>query len=117
MHPNIIWTVEATITDRLALDAVMAEMVAAVSEEEGTTHYEWTLGNDETSLHVYERYRDADAARAHLQTWAKYADRFLAAASVTRFTVFCTLPPDLADAVAGLNPVVMTPLGGVTRVS
>jgi quinol monooxygenase YgiN len=39
---------------------------------EGTLNYEWTLAEDGKSIHVYERYKDADATTAHLRTWASW---------------------------------------------
>ncbi|MCH9681337.1 MAG: antibiotic biosynthesis monooxygenase [Deltaproteobacteria bacterium] len=117
MSNNVIWTVEAKIRpgQREAFDAVMHDLIAASQQEAGTINYEWTLGADETTVHVYERYADADAATAHLGTWGPNAERFAAAAEVTRFVVFSELTPALRDAVAGLQPVYMTPFGGFAK--
>ena len=117
MSENVIWTVEATIKEgqRAAFDAVMRDLVEASQKEEGTLNYEWTIGADGASVHVYERYKDADAATAHLSTWGPRAERFMAAAEVTRFSVFSNLTPALQDAVAGLQPVYMKPFGGFAK--
>lgn len=117
MTKNVIWTVEATIKDgqREAFDGVMKDLIEASRQEEGTMNYEWTLGADQTTLHVYERYRDADAATAHLATWGAHAERFLAAAEINRFVVFSPLSSELREAVQGLNPVYMTPFGGFAK--
>lgn len=117
MSENIIWTVEGTIKDgqREALEALMREMVEAVDKEPGTLNYQWTLGEDGKSLHIYERYRDADATTAHLGSWATFADRFMAAVDITRFVVFTELTPELKEAVAGLSPIYMTPIGGFAK--
>ncbi len=43
----VAWMLESTVNDRAALDAVKADLVAAVeSNEPGTTHYEWSLSAD-----------------------------------------------------------------------
>lgn len=117
MSENIIWTIEGTIKDseRKALEALMHEMVETVQKEAGTLNYEWTLAEDGKSLHVYERYQDVEATNAHLGTWAKFADRFMAVVDVTRFVVFSNLSPDLKEAVAGLSPIYMTPIGGFAK--
>lgn len=62
MNKNIIRTVEGTIKDgeRGTLEALMCEMVETIQKEEGTLNYEWTLAEGGASLHVYERYKDAD---------------------------------------------------------
>lgn len=117
MSENIIWTVEGTIKDgeREAFDAVMRDMIGAVEKEEGTLNYEWTLGGDGKSLHVYERYKDVAATTAHLGTFATYAERFMAAVDLKRFVVFSELTPELKEAVAGLSPIYMSRIGGFAR--
>lgn len=117
MSEHVIWTVEGTVQEgqRDSLTALMREMVDAVQKEEGTLNYEWTLGADGRSLHVYERYRNVDAATAHLGTWAMFVDRFTSAVDVTRFVVFSNLTPELREAVAGLSPIYMTPIGGFAK--
>ncbi|MEM8901546.1 MAG: antibiotic biosynthesis monooxygenase [Bacteroidota bacterium] len=117
MSENIIWTVEGTIKDgqKEALESLMAEMVTAVEPEPGTLNYEWTLAEDGKRLHVYERYKDTAATFAHLGTWAKFAERFMAIVDVTGFVVFSDLTPELQEAVSGLNPVYMSPIGGFAK--
>lgn len=117
MSENIIWTVEGKIKDgqRATLVALMREMVEVVQKEEGTLNYEWTLAEDGSSLHVYERYRDGDAALAHLPTWGSFSDRFMAVVDITRFVVFSELTPSLKEAVSGLTPVYMAPIGGFAK--
>ena len=117
MSGNVIWTVEGTIkvAEREAFEALMHEMVETVRKEPGTLNYEWTLAQDGRSLHVYERYKEADATTAHLATWATFADRFMAVVDVTRFVVFSNLTPELKEAVSGLSPIYMTPIGGFAK--
>jgi len=117
MNENIIWTVEGTIKEGHTddLKALMKDMLVLVEQESGTLNYEWTLGKDERSLHVYERYKDVAATFTHLGTWAKFADRFTSLVDITRFTVFSKVSPELGEAVAGLNPVYMAPIGGFAR--
>ncbi len=117
MSKNIIWTVEGTIKEGQFEDltSLMEEMVETVQKEPGTLNYEWTLGDDGESLHVYERYRDVDATIAHLSTWAIFADRFTSVVDITRFVVFSELPSSLQDAVGGLKPIYMKPIGGFAK--
>ena len=115
MKENIIWTVEGRIREgkQEAFEAVMQDMIAAVKEEEGSLNYEWTLGKDGKSLHVYERYRDVEAAKAHLVTWSRFAGTFMAAVEITRITVFSDLPPELKAGFSGA--VFMKPIGGCVK--
>jgi len=114
---NIIWTVEGTIKEGHTDDliALMKEMLVLVEQESGTINYEWTLGEDQRSLHVYERYTDEDATFTHLGTWAKFSDRFVSFVDITGFTVFTDASPKLREAIAGLNPVYMKPIGGFAK--
>ena len=114
---NVIWTVEGKIKSgmRADLDSLMAEMVGDVIKEEGTTNYEWTLAEDGETLHVYERYANTEEAKKHLVTWGRFAERFMSIVDVYEFVVFCDLAPELKEAVAGLNPKYMLPIGGFAK--
>ncbi|MEM1042097.1 MAG: antibiotic biosynthesis monooxygenase [Bacteroidota bacterium] len=116
-NDNIIWTLEGPIKDgrRDALEALMHEMVEAVRPEPGTLNYEWTIDPDGQRLRVYERYRDADAAMAHLPTWSTFQDRFMDLVDVEQFVVYSELTDELKEQVGGLDPVYMTPVGGFAR--
>lgn len=116
MSENIIWVVEGKIKEgeRLKFDALMHEMIETVQKEEGTLNYEWTL-SDDGLLHVYERYKDANAATTHLPTWGSFSGRFMEVVEITRFVVFSNLTPELKEAVGGLNPIYMTPIGGFAK--
>ncbi|MEM6802515.1 MAG: antibiotic biosynthesis monooxygenase [Bacteroidota bacterium] len=117
MNSNIIWTVEGTVKDgqKDAIVALMKEMLVLVEQETGTLNYEWTLSEDAKNLHVYERYKDVEATFAHLGTWAKFAERFTAIVDIDRFTIFSNTSPELREAVAGLQPIYMAPIGGFAR--
>lgn len=117
MNEHIVWVVQGTVKSGQKEDflALMREMLISVETEPGTLNYEWTLGADGHSLHVYERYADEAAAFAHLGTWAKYQDRFVALVDITGFTIFSEASPKLREAVAGLSPVYMTPIGGFAK--
>ena len=117
MSEHIIWVVDATIKDgqREAFDAVMRDLIEASQKEEGTLNYEWTIADDQATFSVYERYKDAEAAMSHLGTFGAHAERFLAAADVTRFVVHSHLTPELKQGVAVLQPIYMTPFGGFAK--
>lgn len=117
MSENIIWTVEGNIKEghKEDLIALMNEMLVLVEQETGTLNYQWTIGENDNSLHVYEKYKDAESTFTHLGTWSKFADRFTSIVDITRFTIFSDAPTELREAVAGLNPVFMKPVGGFAR--
>ena len=53
MSKNIIYTVEAKIKDgkREAFDKVMSELIEATQKEKGALNYEWSIGEDSSSVH------------------------------------------------------------------
>lgn len=69
---------------------LMDEIVtAARADEPGTTHYQWSLDENGTTLHLYERYEDSDPALKHMADFdAKFADRFMASLKPVRLTAF-----------------------------
>ena len=116
MFENIGWIVEGKIREgkRDEFKAVMEEIVAATSPEEGTLNYQYYV-SDEGDVLVYERFRDVEAAHAHVTTWDKYADRWAAAAEPTRMVHLGNLPQDLRDRHAALAPKLLRPFGGFAR--
>ena len=115
MNENIIWALFGDIREGKdeEFKIIMNEMIAAVSKEEGTINYEWTLGEDNKSLHVYERYKNANAARAHLLTWNQFASRFMNVVEIKNIVVYSDLPEDLKAGFYGAT--FMKPIGGFVR--
>lgn len=114
MNKHIIWVVEGKIKSGLRDDFndVMQDMVSAAKAEKGTLNYEWTLAADNESVHIYERYENEVAARAHLVTWQQSSARFMSVVDIARVVVFSDLPADLKASFSGSGTVFMTPIGG-----
>jgi quinol monooxygenase YgiN len=98
------------------LKTLMQELVDSTQAEAGTQVYEWSIDGEGGIIHVYEHFRDSSGVVAHLTTFGeKFADRFLALVSPTHLWVYGD-PDDAAkEALSGLGPVYMSPLGGFTR--
>lgn|SRR5262245_33040161 len=98
------------------LKAVLAEMIESTQAESGALIYEWSISEDGSTAHAYERYADSAAVMAHLATFGeKFAQRLLGAVDVTRFVVYGAPDDEARDAMSGLGPAYMTPLGGFAR--
>jgi hypothetical protein len=79
-------------------------------------NYEWTISDDHQVCHAHERYRDSAAVMTHLESFgANFAVRLMAAVTPARLVVYGTPSPQVKDALAGLSPVYMAPLGGFRR--
>lgn len=117
MSEHVIWAIEARIKDgqQAAFDAFVRELIEATRKEPGTLAYEWSIGEDGRSVHVYERYADTAAVMAHMGTWGPRAGRFAELAETTRMVVLTDLDPALRHALAEVNPTYMKPIGGFAR--
>ncbi len=112
----VAWMIESTVNDRAALDAVMADLVAAVeANEPRTTHYEWSLSADGSRHFNYDRFEDSEAAMAHLAAFGSFAERYMAALTPTRFVVYGSPSEEVMSAVAAFNAEAVTPIGGFAR--
>jgi quinol monooxygenase YgiN len=116
MTENIYWVLEVTINPGRfeELETLVAELVEATQKNEvGALDYEWAISDDRQVCHIYERYQDSAAAMTHMESFGvHFAARFMEAVKPTRVVVHGTPSAQLKDALAGLNPVYMAPLGG-----
>jgi quinol monooxygenase YgiN len=119
MAEGVFWTFELTVSpERLAeVKALLETMVSSIkSSEPETLNYEWSIDTAHTTIHVYERYRGSSAAVSHLASFrAKFADRLFQIVKRGRVVVYGSPDTQLKSALASLNPVYMSPLGGFHR--
>ena len=119
MGSNVHWVLELAINEG-KLDTFktpMQEMVEATqSNEPGAMNYEWFISEDEKNCHIYERYVDSAATMIHLGNFgAKFAERFFAAVTPTRFTVYGDPSSEVREALAPFGAVHMAEFGGFAR--
>jgi quinol monooxygenase YgiN len=115
---HVSWLLELKLESGALNDwrELMQEMVASTLDEPRTLDYEWSISEDGTICHVWERYADSDATMVHIRTFGdKFARRFTQLSTVTRLVVFGN-PSDLVkEGLASFNPVYLRPLGGFSR--
>ncbi len=117
MSDQISWVLELAILPGKLDDfrAVVGDLVASTRNEPGTLIYEYFLSADGTSCHIYERYKDSAAVIAHVQTFGRFAGKFMEAVRPTQFYVY-GIPTDEARAViADLGPVYLSQMDGFSR--
>jgi quinol monooxygenase YgiN len=115
MDREVSWVLEAAVKPGQldTLRSLMQEMVESTRAEPGTRGYEWFVSDDGDVVHFCERYADSAAALAHAGTFGeRFAERFLATVTPTRFTVMGTPTEDVKAALSGLSPTYLQPLGG-----
>lgn len=116
MFENIGWIVEGKIRQgkREEFEQVIQDIVAATTPEEGTLNYQYYISDDGDVL-VYERFADVASAHAHVDTWDRFVERWVAAAEPTRMVHLGNLPDDLRERHAALAPLLLRPAGGFAR--
>ena len=73
MSEEVSWSLELTIKPG-QIDVVrtlIPEMVDSTQNEPGALMYEWSISDDESAIHSYERYADSEAVLEHLSTFGE----------------------------------------------
>ncbi len=118
MSDVVSWMVEVSIKSG-QLDnfkAFVEEQVQSARNEPNTLAYEWFLGADNASCHIYERYTDSDAAMTHLRTLGEqFAIRFTPMVDVKQFTVYGAPNDEVKNVLGGFGATFMGQLNGFAR--
>lgn len=119
MTSNVSWLVEVAIKDGQVenLKDLIREMSdRAEANEPGTLKYEWTISDDGSTGHLYERYRDSEAAMAHVASFNEnFAERFMRLVDSQRLFVYGSPNAALKQEMAAAGPVYMQQAGGFAR--
>jgi quinol monooxygenase YgiN len=118
MSNAVHWMLEARIKDGEFdnFKIVMHDMVKSTRTEPGTTNYEWFLGDDGTTLHVYERYVDSEATMTHVAAFhEKFAERLLSVIEPTSFVCYGHPDHKCRAVLDGFGAVYMDQVGGFAR--
>ena len=119
MAENVSWIFELTVDPQRLdeLKALLETVVSSIkSSEPGTLNYEWSVDAAHATVHVYERYQDSAAALTHLASFrAKFGERLFQVVKPARLVVYGSPDAQVKSALARLNPVYMSPLGGFQR--
>jgi quinol monooxygenase YgiN len=119
MSDHVQWLLELSVNDGELenLKVLKAQMIEATqANEHGTVNYEWFISDDDKQCHLYEWYVDSAVVLVHLGTFGeKFADRFLAAMTPVKLTVYGNPNQEERDALAGLGAVHMQEFGGYAR--
>jgi quinol monooxygenase YgiN len=118
MSENIYWVIELAVTPGRFEDlkTLVAELHEANRNKDGFLTYAVAISDDRQVCHFYERFQDSAAIINHTQSFGpKFSERFFEILKPTRFVIYGTPSAEVKDAVAGFNPVYMTPLAGFRR--
>ena len=118
MTENVFWVIELAVNPGRSeeLEALVPELVEANRNEVGMLTQEIAISDDRQVCHIYERFQDPAAVATHAQLFgANFAARFFEILKPTRVVVYGTPSEQVKDALAGVNPVYMAPLGGFRK--
>jgi quinol monooxygenase YgiN len=119
MNNNLIVMAENDIHDGQieTLKALLGEIIDSVERSEpGTLNYEWFIADDGKSVHVYERYADADACVLHLMKLGEtYAQRLFACLTCTKIAVYGTPNDAVREIFTPFAPAYIRRFAGVAR--
>jgi quinol monooxygenase YgiN len=94
---------------------LMSEMVALAETQPGTLVYEWYFNEDKTRCIINERYRDSTALIDHMEASGPYAERFIAAATISRLTILGDVDTATRAALVSLEPSYLSIGEGFSR--
>jgi quinol monooxygenase YgiN len=98
-----------------AFETLIAQIVAATSEEADTTIYEYVVNNDRTEVHIVERYQTRGLLPHVEQTFSPFAQRFLALARIEKLFVYGDTTPEIRATLDGFGAEYFTPFAGFSR--
>jgi quinol monooxygenase YgiN len=117
MHPHIscLFSLAVKPEEFPELKALIANIVAATSTEPDTLVYEYSVNEDNSTVHILERYK-ADAVVSHVDTtFAPFGKRFLELCTVTSLVVYGTPDIEVRKRLDPFGAVYMTPFDGFSR--
>ena len=117
MHPHIscLFSLSVKPAEFPEFKALIANIVAATSTEPDTLVYEYSVNEDNSTVHILERYK-ADAVVSHVDTtFAPFGKRFLELCTVTSLVVYGTPDIEVRKRLDPFGAVYMTPFDGFSR--
>lgn len=86
------------------------------AEELDTTHFEWSIDSNHTSVYLYERYANSQQALAHMANFGtNYGSRFMSLLKPASVVVFGFPSADLCRQLEGLSPIYKQSFAGFQR--
>ena len=119
MTNHVYWTIDAKLADGKAdaLNEVCAKCSALTKDNEpGALAYEWWLSEDNSTVHIYERYTDSAAVMAHMGNVGPHLPELMALIVEPKVTMYGSPDETVRGAFADFKPLYMTNhVGGFHR--
>src|ERR1700747_2152378 len=108
---QVYWVITFTVDQMDKFKQMVKKLVAATEKEPGTLAFENSVGNDQKTVDLYERYTNAHAAVVHVTEnfGPNFSKEYLALAKPERFVVYTAAPTDeLKKTLPDFHPIYMT---------
>jgi quinol monooxygenase YgiN len=118
MNNEVFWlfTLQVNPGKYEEFKALVADIVLATEKEPGTLAYQYSVNDDKTVVHIYERYVNSQAFVSHVtQTFGAFAQRFLSLVSVSSLVVYGNPNAEARAALDTFNATYMTLFDGFSR--
>jgi quinol monooxygenase YgiN len=115
---QVYWIAHGTIKpgQESAFRTLCAKMVESTKAQAGALHYEWSISEDGTYFHIFERYAGSEAVKVHREQSAKLVKLlFTTIADLKTFTLYGNPTEEVKEWYASRHPIVMKPLNGFRR--
>ena len=118
MDKDLFWlfTLDVKPGKFAAFRELVALIVAATALEPGTLAYQYAVSDDQSTVHIFERYRDSAAFVSHVEhTFGAFAERFLSCVTVRSLVVYGAPDAAARKALDGFDATYMQLLDGFSR--
>lgn len=114
---EIYWIIHLTVHPgrEAAFRRVSGELIESARQEPGCLAYEWSVGEDGRTVHIYERYADAAAVKIHSERSGAKVGELAQLVSFDHFAVYGGVTDAVREDLSGLHAGFLKPLGGFSR--
>lgn len=117
MHGELYSIYHCTLdpADFPAFEELVGKIVTETAQEADTLTYEYVVNAAKTEVHIVERYRQAGLLPHVQQTFAPFAEKFLALVRIEKLYVYGETTPEIRTVLDGFGAVYLTPFAGFSR--
>ncbi|WP_375788475.1 putative quinol monooxygenase [Bradyrhizobium sp. Pha-3] len=113
---QVYWIFTVTVDQMDKFTSLIAKIVAATAKEPGALQFECSIGEDQKTVDLFERYADSKAALFHqVESFAPFSKEFFAVAKLTRWVIYGTPSDEFKKANVDFYPIYMTRFDGFVR--
>jgi len=98
-----------------AFKELILKIVSATSQENDTLTYEYVASEDQGTVHIVERYRAVGLLPHVKETFAPFAEQFLALAKIDKLYVYGNPTSEMRATLDGFGAIYLHPFAGFTR--